>query len=325
MVKYSIILRAYNAAEKVSESIESVIKQSYKNWELIIVDDGSTDNTGEVCEKYALVDKRIKIIHQENKGCLLATQTGVNNATGDFVCLIDSDDWYEKDYLEIVNEIVENQDVDMIVANYNIIGNHGQKQEFCLVKEDCILNTQEAIKKFLESTNYALWNKFVARKKIRYTDTEQEFYDKWGKTTNFGDDLYLLMPVLCECENIYFTSKKLYNYTIDEQSISHQSIKNHWEEIFIRNRLMEFAFNAIMCRKYMNDKVKQLIQINTIAILISNIECIIKERSFDRSKRADYVWYSIVRTIKRKWYLPANGSSHDENWRRSRNHRRNAW
>ena len=83
MVKYSIILRAYNAGNHVAKSIESIISQSYSEWELIIVNDGSTDNTGSICEEYAAKDDRIKVFHQNNKGCLLATQTGIENSTGE--------------------------------------------------------------------------------------------------------------------------------------------------------------------------------------------------------------------------------------------------
>lgn len=297
MIKYSIILRAYNAAGQVSRSIESVIQQSYTNWELIIVNDGSTDDTGVICEEYAAKDKRIIVVHQENKGCLLATQTGVNYATGEYLCLIDSDDWYEREYIEKVNTIFVNHKVDMVVANYNIIGSNNEKQEFCLVEEDCILNTSDAIQKFLETTNYALWNKFVAKERIKYTEEEQRFYNVSGKTTNFGDDLYLLMPVLCGCENIYFTKQHLYNYTIGEQSVSHQNPKKFGEELLVRNRLMEFTYNAIARRKLMNDETEKLIQIDTVVILIQNIVNIMKNRNPDRNVLHELKSNSFYRNI----------------------------
>lgn len=282
MIKYSIILRAYNAEEKVSRSIESIIHQSYKNWELLIVNDGSTDRTGEICEQYALEDDRIKVIYQENKGCLLATQTGVKYASGEYVCLVDSDDWYEKTYIEKVDAIVRTQKVDMVVAGYHIIGPNGDKTQFRLVEKDELTTAQKAIQIFLETTNYALWNKFIARERIQYTQEEQDYFDKSGKTTNFGDDLFLLMPVLCGCENVYFTSDCLYNYTIDNQSISHQKIINHWNELRLRIRLMEFTYYAIAQRQCMNEKIENLISLDTVVVIIDNVIDILKSRKIDK-------------------------------------------
>lgn len=300
MLKYSIILRAYNAAKQVSRSIESVIRQSYPNWELIVVNDGSTDDTGEICRRYARKDQRIKVIHQENKGCLLATQTGVNNASGDYVCLIDADDWYDKTYIEKVNAILENHKVDMVVANYNIISEDEPLKQFQLVEEDCMTDAKSAMKKFLETTNYALWNKFVARERIGYTEEEQRHYDTYGKTTNFGDDLYLLMPVLCRCENVYFMSECLYNYTMDGQSISHKTVEEHCKELVIRNRLMEFTYDVIQKRQCMDEEVKKLIQIDTVVIAMPNIVPILKSRNFDKKVLGELKRNRFYREIVKK-------------------------
>lgn len=282
MIKYSIILRAYNAADYVSKSIESIIQQTYKNWELIIVDDGSTDETGTICENYASKDDRIVVVRQNNKGCLLATQTGVTHATGKYVCLIDSDDWYEAEYIEKVDNIICNHNVDMVVVGYNIVNANNEKKEFVLVEKKCIADTAGAIEIFLKTTNYALWNKFVAKDKIKYTESEQNFYNTNGKTTNFGDDLYLLMPVLCGCEKIYFLPECLYNYTIGAESISHKKNNDYWNELYTRNRLMQFTYESIKERNYMSNTIYKLIQRDTLAILMSQIIGITKYKQFYR-------------------------------------------
>lgn len=282
MNKYSVILRAYNAAGHVSKSIESIIQQSYANWELIIVNDGSTDATGEICDNFALKDQRIRVVHQENRGCLLATQTGVQCATGEYICLVDSDDWYEPDYLDKVNYVFCNQKVDMVVTNYKIISSDHKEKMFYLVEEDFIADTKDAMRLFLQTTNYALWNKVIAKEKIRYTEEEQTFYNTSGKSTNFGDDLFLLMPVLCGCERIYFLSDCLYNYIIYDTSISHQAVKDNWKELAIRNRLMEFTYNAINNRDYMDKGIKRLIQMNSVRVLMPNIFEIVKNKKIDK-------------------------------------------
>ena len=311
MIKYSIILRVYNAEKQVSRSIESIINQSYANWELIIINDGSTDGTGEICEKYALKDQRIVVVHQKNKGCLLATLTGVEHSTGDYICLIDSDDWYEKEYIEKVNFVFCTQKVDMVVTNYNVIGTANEKKKFCLVEEDCITDKREAIKKFLETTNYALWNKFIAKDRIRYTKEELNFYKSSGKATNFGDDLFLLMPVLSGCEKIYFISQCLYNYTIGEQSISHKATKDDGEELINRSRLMQFVYETIEQNGLMDQEIHKLIQVDTVVILMPNIKNMIKsgqiEKTLLRSLKKNSFYRNIIIKTKFKEISPRIG------------------
>lgn len=302
MKKYSIILRAYNAEKDISKSIESILNQKFGNWELLIVNDGSTDSTPEICDEFSNKDGRIKVIHQENKGCLLATQTGVKNATGDYVCLIDSDDWYDCDYLEKVNEIITSNDVDMVVVNYRIILSDCDVREFQLVKSDMILNAQDSMKVFLETTNYALWNKFVAREKIVYKEEEQKFFEIAGKTTNLGDDLLLLMPVLCGCEKIYFSSQCLYNYVMNAESISHKKVKDNWKEISIRNRLMHKTYKAIESRGFMSQEILQLIQNNTISLILPNVLDLVKNNEKNRQVmlelKTDWFYKNIVKKKK---------------------------
>ena len=163
------------------------------------------------------------------------------------------------------------------------------KKPFYLVEKDVIKDSREAIITFLETTNYALWNKVVARNKIKYTEQEQCFYEKSGKTTNFGDDLYLLMLVLCECEKIYFTSECLYNYLIAEQSISHLKIIDSWEELLIRSRLMEFTYYAISSRQLMDKKIRNLIKVDTAVILMPSIIHAAKQKKLKNLKIIDFL------------------------------------
>lgn len=302
MVKYSIILRAYNAGNHVAKSIESIISQSYSEWELIIVNDGSTDNTGSICEEYAAKDDRIKVFHQNNKGCLLATQTGIENSTGEYICLIDSDDWYSERYLECVDTIACNHDVDMIVTNYYTVEPMQKKSKFSLTKEDFIADNIKAIEIFLKTTNYALWNKVVKKEKINYTIDEKHFFASYGKQANFGDDLYQLMPVLCGCENIYFTSEYLYNYVIDEKSVSHQRVRDQWNDMLKRNRLMGFTYKAIRDRECMNASIKSLIEVNTVKLLLPGMVDVLKYKKIDRNAlrefKSDEFYRKVIMRMK---------------------------
>ena len=107
MMKFSIILPTFNRDNMVKVSIKSVISQSFKDWELIVVDDGSTDNTKEIVEEFVKLDKRIKYIFQENKERSAARNNGIKKAKGDWICFLDSDDIYHTNHLEEFKQLIE--------------------------------------------------------------------------------------------------------------------------------------------------------------------------------------------------------------------------
>lgn len=110
--KHSIIIPAYNTGEAICKCIDSVIAQTYPDWELIVVDDGSMDSTPAIIDEYAQKDERIHVIHIPNAGVSNARNVGLDNAKGEYVMFVDSDDWIEPDYLQqIDNHIDDNADM----------------------------------------------------------------------------------------------------------------------------------------------------------------------------------------------------------------------
>ena len=108
--KFSLIIPAYNVEKYIKKCLDSVLNQTYNNYEIIIINDGSTDNTSKILESYKS-NKKIKIINQENKGLSNARNTGVSNAKGDYILFIDSDDFIEKELLEILNKTIKDEDL----------------------------------------------------------------------------------------------------------------------------------------------------------------------------------------------------------------------
>lgn len=112
---FSIVIPVYNVESYLEKCIDSVINQNYSNLQIILVDDGSTDKSGIICDKYALLDNRIEVIHQKNGGLSTARNSGLASATGDFIWFIDSDDWIEKNAIEILTKkIQDNCSIEMI-------------------------------------------------------------------------------------------------------------------------------------------------------------------------------------------------------------------
>ena len=117
-MKVSIIVPIYNVERYLEACIESILSQTYGNFELILVDDGSPDQCGIICDKYATQDSRIKVIHKENQGLGMARNTGLDYATGEFVCFVDSDDWLEQHAIEYWIRAQRKYDADIVMCNY---------------------------------------------------------------------------------------------------------------------------------------------------------------------------------------------------------------
>lgn len=116
----SLIIPCYNAEQTLRKCLYSVIRQSYNNLEVILIDDGSTDGSAKIYEEFRLKDKRIKILKQDNAGVAKARNNGVEAATGEYICFVDSDDWVEPDYCTVLYNLLkeENADIAIIEALY---------------------------------------------------------------------------------------------------------------------------------------------------------------------------------------------------------------
>lgn len=121
-IKISVIIPVYNAERYVGNCIESVEAQSYTDWQLILVDDGSKDRSLEVCRHYADQDNRILVIHQENAGPGIARNTGIAQASGDYVVFVDSDDYIEPEYFRLLSQ----HDEDVVLIDANDVNGSGQ-------------------------------------------------------------------------------------------------------------------------------------------------------------------------------------------------------
>ena len=135
--KISVIVPVYNAEHYVGRCIESVLDQTYCDWQMILVDDGSEDKSLEICQKYADMDKRINVIHQENAGPGIARNTGINEAVGQYIVFIDSDDYIEKEYFQLLSE----HDEDVVFINVRNVDEEGR-----VVKEDFMAKNKQLSK-----------------------------------------------------------------------------------------------------------------------------------------------------------------------------------
>lgn len=117
--KISVIIPVYNDEKYLKQCVESVLTQSYRNLEVILVDDGSTDATPAICEEFRRQDNRIRIIYKQNEGVGASRNTGLAMATGDYVLFIDHDDWLLEDHIQKLYDLLKKNQADIAIGNFN--------------------------------------------------------------------------------------------------------------------------------------------------------------------------------------------------------------
>ena len=145
----SIVVPIYNVEKYIEKLICSVVAQTYSNFELILIDDGSPDESGKICDQYANKDPRIKIIHKDNEGVSAARNDGIKIAKGKYITFIDGDDWIEPDFTAYMLNLIENKDSDMAMTD-RIFTTRDRKQ----IETDniAVISAEEATKMIFAQT-----------------------------------------------------------------------------------------------------------------------------------------------------------------------------
>lgn len=191
----SVIMPSYNAEKYIKEAIESVIAQTYTNWELFVIDDGSTDGSGTILDGYARSDDRIHVFHQENSGQFFAREKGIAMSQGEYILFLDSDDALMPDCLEKLYEVICESKPDMIMFAYRVSYDDGKED----IERDMIFSERKEISPewlrenlILNNTFNALWTKAFRRELFEGDDTDYSALTG----THFGEDkIRLLYPV----------------------------------------------------------------------------------------------------------------------------------
>lgn len=211
-VMASVIVPIYKVEKYLSRCIESILAQSYENLEIILVDDGSPDSCGTICDQYKDKDSRIYVIHKKNGGLSDARNVGIQHSTGDYLFFIDSDDWVDPDYCSSAIADLENQKADIVVFGYNKVDESNNLIETCCVLDSYICTKEEAILGLFNERieNYA-WNK-VYRSKV--------FDGIMYPMGRLWEDIGTTYRVFDKCTKIYVSNRVTYNYLIRNSSIT---------------------------------------------------------------------------------------------------------
>lgn len=265
----SVIVPIYNVEKYLSRCIDSILNQSFTDLEIILVDDGSTDNCGKICDKYKLIDDRIKVIHKKNGGLSDARNAGITVAKGKYLMFVDSDDFIDNDMCKILLDKMEKYKVDIVSCNFFFNYSNGiRKINNQSIKTLTVLNNLETVKAYF--CNYSVdlnvvWNKLY--KKELFTKYNIIFPKDYIHEDNFIIyKLYYYAKKICIINDILYFYEQRDNSIVGK--IFSQNILSQIE--CIKDHCV-FAKEHDDIKKYLNIGVRSL-YLNCINIIIKNKE-----------------------------------------------------
>lgn len=257
MKKVSIIVPAYNVEKYIFDTIKTIEVQTYKNIEIIIVNDGSTDNTLKICQELAKENKNIKLINQSNKGVSEARNKGIEMATGEYIAFIDSDDLLEKDMIELLVKGLEEFNADISICGYKINYNN---EYYCYygTKKIFEYNQKKLIEEFLneENISVSLWNKLFRKDCIRNI--------QFAKGIRINEDkLFLLKAILNSQKAVYHDICK-YIYIKRENSATTSKFSEKLFDVIKVNKMIK---DTLAETKYSDLKLIEINEIINLAVI----------------------------------------------------------
>lgn len=231
----SVIIPVYNVGPYIREALDSVTNQSYANLEIILVDDGSTDGSGEICDRYAGQDHRIRVFHQGNSGLSAARNAGLDVSSGELIAFLDPDDAFHPGMIQMMLDVMKQTAADIVICDYQTIRTQGShlstnQKSNSPVK---ILSRNEALRKVLDnSINTAVWNKLYKREiweNLRFP------------VGHVYEGTYVVFDIFDKADRIAILNRKLIKHRIRPGSICQTiSVKNMQDSYFSGTHYIEY-------------------------------------------------------------------------------------
>lgn len=220
--KLSIIVPVYNAAPYLHRCIDSILSQSFSDYELLLIDDGSTDDSGKICDEYAAEDARIKVFHQKNMGSAKTRHIGLEQSTGEYIACIDSDDWVDRDYLKNMVELAILNNADMVMCAYW----YHVEEDWYEQNKPTDNNPDSWVIDTLEGKCHAgLWNKLMKRDLLMSPEVLVPQY-------SYYEDMVTTLSYLRQCRRLVYDGRATYHYRVVASSLTNRNDYNHRERMF---------------------------------------------------------------------------------------------
>ena len=272
----SIVMPVFNAEEYLKKSIESILDQTYPAWELIIIDNGSEDDSFRICQEYAKNEERILVLHQyQNKGVSAARNLGVEKATGNYVTFLDADDWVAPDYLEQLVKMAKNTQADMLVCQYKKVSEAERETE----EEISIEENKEAPRFAAKAYNR---EEYVEKCLLEgYTHCWGVLYKlslvegiRFPARVTIGEDVLFLIDTVLQAEKIVVTEYDGYRYYINENgAMNRKFTPSYMDQILCWQKAKEKLVD-----KYpvLENKINSILVVSTM-LVVGKLSALSKE------------------------------------------------
>lgn len=244
----SVVVPVYNVEKYICDCIDSIIRQTYTDLEIILSDDGSTDGCGRICDKYAEKDDRVKVIHAGNMGLSEARNRGIRIASGDYITFVDSDDVLDRSFVQKLMHVMQEYHTDISVAAYRTFldtaelaadGSNGETGDKEVLSEKCLYDV-EFLKKETTCLTVA-WGKLYKK---------QLFHDIWYPVGKLHEDTFTTYKLMDRADKVVYLKEKLYYWRENPDSISRGPFQiKHLDEADAYMEQMEF-FHAKGLQRY---------------------------------------------------------------------------
>ena len=219
MAEVSVIVPVYQVEKYIAQCIESVLNQTFQNFELILVDDGSKDSSGIICDSYAARDDRIQVIHTENRGAAAARNIGLDRASGKYITFLDGDDYLAGNMIEKLYAVIDNSEYDMVVCDFlNLLTD--EKDNFIVQLQEKTVHGREVLEHLKNEKNYGVWtivwNKIYKKEileNLRFP-TGRYFEDEF-----FSNHLYLRSQQIHVISDVLYYHRVLASSTMNTQKV----------------------------------------------------------------------------------------------------------
>ena len=217
----SVIVPVYNASKYLSRCVDSILAQTYTNLEVILVDDGSTDDSPKMCDEYVAKDKRVKVVHKENGGVSSARNAGLKVARGEYVACVDCDDSIDSNMYELLAGIMEKEKVDFAICDdyrheKNKIMTKSKHPSGIVAKET--VDDRLVLISATDVNICAPWNKLYKRALIDF---------EFDKNVNWGEDQLFNYKYISKIDKMYYLDRQLYHYYVYSTSLSYKAHKDY--------------------------------------------------------------------------------------------------
>lgn len=243
----SIIVPIYKVENYIKKCVDSIISQTYRNLEIILVDDGSPDSCPDICDFYAKQDSRVKVIHKKNGGLMSARQAGLKQATGDYVGFVDGDDWIEPDMYAHFADAIEKYNPDMALCEFFYSFPEKDDKSTQLLSKAYFSKTElenEIYPTMLFKGSYytfginpCCWSKLFRKELL-----ENNLYSVTPKV-KIGEDAAFTYPCLLEADSLAYVDKFLYHYRVNPQSMTKSYDAELEETILIPYEILKTVFS----------------------------------------------------------------------------------